>query len=204
MKKMLSLLILTVLLTSFTACGENNENVVSESTEVVTETEIQTEEETTQIITEKETEEESEEEMEEETETTETETTETETSETSTETTETETTATETETAITETAETVTEPASTDISATSEPASTDVSVTSEAVQPVNPTMMHFILDAQSNCIHANAECSSAKKITDENYVELDINDTELQYYNNIYWACDECFPENLKSLLPKF
>lgn len=214
MKKILSILILASLAVTFTACGESTEESVSESTVTIAETESTTEEETTETKkttvttkTEKVTEPET------ETETTEPETTGTETAET--ETTDTETT-TETEAVVTEPetvpvesvtneyGEPITEPVSTEISDFSETLSTDVTDVTEPVQPVNPSMMKFVLDMQSNCIHANAECPSAKKITKENYTEVEIYDTELQYYNNIYWACDECFPENLKPLLPKF
>lgn len=194
MKKFLSLLTLMSLLASFTACGENTETSVSESIAVTTETETQTEEETTTetIITEPET--------------TATETvteTEMETTETETETTETEVT-TEQETTTTET-EIITETTVTEIAeSVTEPAPADTSVIPEATQPVQPTLIHFVLNMETNCIHEDPQCTAAQKILQENYTEIDIYDNELQNYNNIYWACGKCCSDNTRNILPKF
>lgn len=186
MKKILSLLTLMSLLASLTACGDNTENSVSESTVVTTETETQTETETTTTTTVTETE--------------------TITTETITETeiiTEPEITTTETEiiieTTVAEIPESVTEPAPVDTVDT-----IDTAVITEITQPVQPTLMHFVLNMETNCIHEDPQCTAAQKILPENYTELDIYDNELQNYNNIYWACGKCCSDNLRSILPKF
>lgn len=63
--------------------------------------------------------------------------------------------------------------------------------------------LHFILNLESNCIHINENCSAAKKILPENWSEIDIPESELGNYYNVYWACGKC-SSRYKNELPKF
>lgn len=69
--------------------------------------------------------------------------------------------------------------------------------------PKESTTLHFILNLESNCIHIDRYCSAAQKITQENYSEIDIPESDLANYENIYWACGKC-SRIYKDILPKF
>ena len=73
------------------------------------------------------------------------------------------------------------------------------------VQPAEPVVsnIHFILNTDTNCIHTKADCSAAQKILPENYSEIDISNSELANYANVYWACGKCSKE-YSNILPKF
>nr|MDE6427067.1 PASTA domain-containing protein [Ruminococcus sp.] len=75
----------------------------------------------------------------------------------------------------------------------------------EPVQPAEPVVsnIHFILNTDTNCIHTKADCSAAQKILPENYSEIDISNSELANYANVYWACGKCSKE-YSNILPKF
>lgn len=64
-------------------------------------------------------------------------------------------------------------------------------------------ILHFVLNTESNCVHINKNCSAAKKILPENCLEIDIPESELGNYYNVYWACGKC-SSRYKNDLPKF
>lgn len=80
----------------------------------------------------------------------------------------------------------------------------------EPVQPVETTpaepvanVVHFILNMESGCVHADAGCSAAQNIAPENYGEIDIASDQLADYNGTYWACGKC-SKQYSDVLPKF
>lgn len=68
---------------------------------------------------------------------------------------------------------------------------------------VEPTILHFVLNSDTNCVHINPNCSAAQKILPENYSEIDIPESELYNYYGIYWACGKC-SKRYSDELPKF
>ncbi|MDE6035375.1 MAG: PASTA domain-containing protein [Ruminococcus sp.] len=74
----------------------------------------------------------------------------------------------------------------------------------QAVQPAQQVSKTYVLNTDTNCIHANPQCSAAQKIIPENYSEVVISESELSNYTNIYWACGKCCSYNEKNTLPKF
>ena len=66
-----------------------------------------------------------------------------------------------------------------------------------------PEVLHFVLNLETNCVHINQYCSAAQKITSENYSEIDIPESDLASYENIYWACGKC-SRRYTDILPKF
>ncbi len=68
--------------------------------------------------------------------------------------------------------------------------------------PVNVTL-HFVLNTDSNCVHINPDCSAAQQILPENYSEVDIAESDLGNYANVYWACGKC-SRGYQGILPKF
>lgn len=80
----------------------------------------------------------------------------------------------------------------------------------EPVQPVETApaepvadVVHFILNMESGCVHADAGCSAAQNIAPENYGEIDIASDQLADYNGTYWACGKC-SKPYSDVLPKF
>ncbi|MDE6780888.1 MAG: hypothetical protein K2J40_05450 [Ruminococcus sp.] len=65
------------------------------------------------------------------------------------------------------------------------------------------TTLHFILNLETSCIHIDPNCSAALKILPENYLTVDIADSDLWDYNGIYWACGKC-SKSYTDILPKF
>lgn len=65
------------------------------------------------------------------------------------------------------------------------------------------TVLHFVLNLETSCIHIDPNCSAALKILPENYSTVDIADSDLLNYNGIYWACGKC-SEEYTNVLPKF
>lgn len=64
------------------------------------------------------------------------------------------------------------------------------------------TILHFVLNMETNCIHIDKGCSAALKIDPENYSEIDIAENDLGSYSGVYWACGKC-SEEYKKILPK-
>lgn len=111
----------------------------------------------------------------------------------------------------------------TEISTTQETTSTAIATTTEYVTvttehplveitteaPVVETfhtevkMIRFILNTDTNCLHASESCNAAEKILPENYQVIDIPEADLGNYTNIYWACGKC-SKWYSSVLPKF
>lgn len=53
--------------------------------------------------------------------------------------------------------------------------------------------VHFIVNNESRCLHLSADCQAAKKISPENYSEIDIYREDMpQYSSEGYWACGKC------------
>ncbi len=75
----------------------------------------------------------------------------------------------------------------------------------EPVQPAEPVVniIHFIINIESGCVHADAGCSAAQNISPENYSEIDIASDQLANYNGTYWACGKC-SKQYSDVLPKF
>lgn len=63
--------------------------------------------------------------------------------------------------------------------------------------------VHFIVNNESRCLHLSADCQAAKKISPENYSEIDIYREDMpQYSSEGYWACGKC-AEIYRKELPK-
>lgn len=65
------------------------------------------------------------------------------------------------------------------------------------------TVLHFVLNLDTSCIHINPDCSAAQKILPENYSTVDLTEDDLVNYNGIYWACGKC-SKKYTNTLPKF
>ncbi|MDE5736759.1 MAG: hypothetical protein K2H93_00155 [Oscillospiraceae bacterium] len=75
--------------------------------------------------------------------------------------------------------------------------------TAPPVQANEPKTLQFILNLETNCVHINANCSAAQQISPENYTVIELLDSELGNYTNVYWACGKC-SKTYSSELPKF
>ena len=110
---------------------------------------------------------------------------------------------------ITTTAKVTTVPATTTTRATTVPATTIILTEPPTLPPTSPpvvaepNILHFILNADSMCIHINPNCTAAEQILPENYATVDINENELSNYANVYWACGKC-SKRYSAQLPKF
>ncbi|MGN0687792.1 MAG: N-acetylmuramoyl-L-alanine amidase family protein [Oscillospiraceae bacterium] len=65
---------------------------------------------------------------------------------------------------------------------------------------------HFVLNKETQCLHANPNCFAAEKIDKKNYAEIDIGTNELSSYSeDEYWACGVrgCNNTNARKALPK-
>lgn len=69
--------------------------------------------------------------------------------------------------------------------------------------PTEARTVKFILNTESGCVHKDSNCTAAKKISAENYAEIEIREDELADYANTYWACGKC-SKAYSSKLPKF
>lgn len=66
-----------------------------------------------------------------------------------------------------------------------------------------PKILHFIVNAETGCVHISSHCSAAESISTENRKEIDIPDNELSNYSGVYWACGKCCSGGMRSTLPK-
>lgn len=69
------------------------------------------------------------------------------------------------------------------------------------IQPES-TVLHFVVNCESNCVHIDSHCSAAQKILPENYSEIDIPAEELGNYSETYWACGK-YSKRYQDILPK-
>lgn len=98
---------------------------------------------------------------------------------------------------------TITTFATTVVTTTTTVVPTPVETEAAVVQKTEPTMLHFILNTDSNCVHINPNCNRAKEILPENYAEIDILEDELGNYAGQYWACGVC-SKRYKDQLPNW
>lgn len=110
---------------------------------------------------------------------------------------------TSTSTSTTTSTTTITTTLTTTVPTTAQPVVTTIVYTQPPTDPPAPKLIHFVLNTESNCVHVNENCSAAKKILPENWLEIDIPESELGNYYNVYWACGKC-SSRYKNELPKF